>query len=145
MIEIVEQPIDEQRILESVKSEDCGAAVLFVGTTRRFTDDVETVLLEYEAYREMALLELSKIRDQAFSRWPIARCSMVHRLGPVAIGETSIAVAVGSCHRADAFSAAAWLMDRIKESVPIWKRELGTSGRVEWVHPGFDSKSESKG
>lgn len=135
MIEIINAKIDEQAVLASVKDPDSGACVLFVGTTRRLTGEKETVTLNYEAYREMAMEQMTELAEAAASKWPIKHCSIVHRLGQVDIGESSIAVAVGSPHRVDAFAAASWLMDEIKAVVPIWKQEHWTDGSTEWVHP----------
>lgn len=135
MIEITNEKIDEQAVLDSVKDQDSGACVLFVGTTRRFTGAKETVTLKYEAYREMAIEQMTSLSEAASATWPLKHCSIVHRLGQVDIGETSIAVAVGSPHRVDAFEAASWLMDELKAIVPIWKKEHWADGSSEWVHP----------
>lgn len=135
MIEITNEKIDEQAVLDSVKDQDSGACVLFVGTTRRMTGAKETVTLKYEAYREMAIEQMTSLSEKAAAKWPLKHCSIVHRLGQVDIGETSIAVAVGSPHRVDAFEAASWLMDELKAIVPIWKQEHWTDGSSEWVHP----------
>ena len=139
MIEIVDNRIDEQSVLETVKSSSCGAAILFVGTTRRVTDGKVTQTLHYEAYHEMAKQELSKIRDEAMPKFSLEECAIVHRLGEVALGETSIAVAVSSPHRKQAFEAAAWIMDQVKKHVPIWKQEVWEDGSTEWAHPGANS------
>ena len=140
MIEIVQTVIDEQKVLDSVKDDDCGACVLFIGTTRRMTEGRETVTLVYEAYQDMAVSKMEELVAQAKAKWPIMRCSVVHRVGQIDIGESSIAVAVGSPHRVDAFESASWLMDRLKEVVPIWKQEHWADGTQQWVHPGVKGK-----
>lgn len=135
MIEITNQPIVADQLLKSVQSNSAGASVLFVGTTRQFTNGRETSRLEYECYEAMAIKKMTELHDQARSKWPIELCSIVHRIGPVEIGESSIMVAVSTPHRVDSFQAAQWLVDQLKERVPIWKREHWTDGNQEWIHP----------
>jgi molybdopterin synthase catalytic subunit len=89
----------------------------------------------------MARNELEQLEQQACQRWPIVRCVLIHRLGHLELGEASVLVAVSTPHRRDAFEAAQWLMDRIKEDVPIWKKENWTDGTTEWVHPGVPPTS----
>ncbi len=135
MIEITENPIDTDQVLKSVNSIHAGASVLFVGTTRQFTRGKETLKLDYECYQEMAIKKMSQLRDQAMAKWPVTECSIIHRIGTVELGEASIAVAVSTPHRADSFAAAQWLVDTLKQEVPIWKREHWADGSPEWVHP----------
>jgi molybdopterin synthase catalytic subunit len=111
--------------------------VLFAGTTREFTDGKRTESLDYECYPEMARQELDKLEQQARERWPIVECSIVHRLGHLQIGEASVAIAVSSPHRKAAFEAGQWLIDTLKQLVPIWKKENWDDGTCEWVHPGL--------
>ncbi len=143
MIKIVTEKIDEAAILDSVKSDDAGACLLFSGTTRRVTGDKVTQTLSYQAYEEMAIKLLNKLRDDAMSRWPLINFSIVHRVGEVPVGQTSVVVAVSSPHRIDAFQAAAWVMDTLKQDVPIWKQEVYQGGKQEWVHP--ENKAEAAG
>jgi molybdopterin synthase catalytic subunit len=135
MIEITHDPIDTDKVLKSVGSNQAGASVLFVGTTRQFTDGKETLKLDYECYQEMAIKKMIQIRDLAFEKWSIEKCTLVHRIGRVELGEASIAVAVSTPHRSDSFEAAQWLVDTLKKEVPIWKREHWSDGSQEWVHP----------
>ena len=135
MIKIVDDNIDEQSLLQAIKSSCCGAAILFVGTTRRVTNGRVTKTLHYEAYREMAFSELNKLKGEAISKFGLEDCGIVHRLGEVPLGESSIAVAVSSPHRKHAFEAVAWIMDQVKQHVPIWKQEVWEDGSTEWVHP----------
>ncbi len=144
MIEIVSDVIDEQSLLASVKSKQCGAAVLFVGSTRQFTDGRETIKLNYECYEDLAVKVLGNLRDRAMQKWSLEACSVVHRVGTVEVGEASIAVAVSSAHRADSFGAIAWLMDQIKEQVPVWKQENWRDGGAEWIHPGVEQRSDQQ-
>ncbi len=135
MVELTDDPIDIVRCLAHVTHEECGAEVLFVGTTRRWTDGTETEFLEYDSYREMAIAQLQDLEAEARRRWAIHDVMIVHRLGRVVVKEPSVAVAVGSAHRAAAFEAARWLIDELKRQVPIWKREHLTDQTSQWVHP----------
>ncbi len=135
MIEITDIDIDITGIAAALSDENCGAQVLFTGTTRKNTDGRETVRLEYECYHPLAIKEMEKLRSDAMQRWPLQKCVIVHRIGVVEIGEASIAVGVASPHRKDAFEAAQWIMDTIKKVVPVWKKEKWTNGETEWVHP----------
>ena len=141
MIEITPNPINTQAMLESVSSPTCGAAVLFVGTTRQFTGQRETEKLAYECYQPMAIAKLKQLREAAMEKWEIENCSIVHRVGVVEIEAASIAVAVSSPHRVASFEAASWIMDRLKKDVPIWKQEHWADGDRQWVHPASDGKS----
>lgn len=135
MIKIVKQQIDTAAVLEFVQSEACGAAVLFVGSTRRMTDGRETTKLNYECYEEMAIAKMQELIEKLKSRWPVEHVSIVHRVGTVALGEASIAIAVSSAHRQASFAAAEWLIHEIKKHVPIWKQEFWADGATEWIHP----------
>lgn len=137
MISLTNDPLDTSAILTQVTSKDAGAVVLFLGTTREFTHGRQTESLEYECYPEMAQKKLAELEAEARRRWPLVGCTIVHRLGRLTLGEASIAIAVSSPHRADAFAAGQWLIDTIKEMVPIWKRENWADGTNEWVHPGI--------
>ena len=143
MVELTDSAIHLTRILNSVQSNDAGAVVLFLGTTRETTNGRKTESLDYECYREMAESELRKLEISARERWPIQECQITHRLGHLELGEASVAVAVSTAHRADAFEAAKWLIDTVKEVVPIWKRENWADGSSEWVHPGVDQTGPS--
>ena len=136
MILLTDQPIDTAAVLEQVSTPQAGATVLFLGTTREFTAGRQTVTLHYEAYREMAEQELARLEQQASERWPLVASAIVHRLGEVGLGEASVAIAVSTAHRRDAFEAGSWLIDTLKETVPIWKQEHWADGSNEWVHPG---------
>ena len=139
MIELTHKPIDTSGVLASVSSTDAGAVVLFLGTTREFTHGRQTASLDYECYPAMAERKLAELEAEARLRWPLTDCSIVHRLGRLELSEASIAIAVSSPHRQAAFEAGKWLIDTIKEVVPIWKRENWADGTSEWVHPGMTS------
>jgi len=142
MIEITEQPIDTAAVLASVSSTQAGAALLFLGTTREFTGGRQTTHLDYECYSEMALQKLHELATEARQKWPLIGCSIVHRIGRVELAEASVAIAVSTAHRHDAFAAGQWLIDTLKQIVPIWKQEHWSDGSTEWVHPGLPAPSE---
>jgi molybdopterin synthase catalytic subunit len=135
MIQLTDEPIDASRLLQLAQQPEAGAVLLFLGTTRQFTRERETVELRYDAYRKMAVSELEKLEQEARRRWPIVECGIIHRLGIVPLAEASVAIVVSSPHREEAFAAGRWLIDTLKESVPIWKQEHWADGAVEWLHP----------
>jgi molybdopterin synthase catalytic subunit len=135
MIELTTEPIDTARLLDDAKSPRAGAVVLFLGTTRELTNGRRTVTLDYEAYGPMAERKLGELEAEARKRWPIVECCIVHRVGRVPLAEVSVAIVVSTPHRADAFAAGQWLIDTLKQDVPIWKREEWADGTTEWVHP----------
>lgn len=138
MVELTDKEIDSSDVLSKVASNHAGAVVLFLGTTREMTGDRQTSSLDYECYPEMARQKLAELEAEARERWPIIECFVIHRLGHLELGEASIAIAVSSPHRGDAFEAGKWLIDTIKEVVPIWKKENWADGTTEWVHPGME-------
>lgn len=141
MIHLTTHAIDTSQVLAEVQSDDAGAVVLFLGTTRGSTDQRRTESLDYECYTAMAESKLKELEQGARQRWrDVIGIQIVHRIGHVAVGEASVAIAVSSPHRAAAFEAGRWLIDTIKQVVPIWKRENWTDGTDEWVHPGVDIK-----
>lgn len=135
MITLSNQPIDTAAIIAAVQSPAAGAVVLFLGTTREITAGRRTTSLDYECYPEMAERKLAELEAEARRRWPILDCAIVHRLGRVDIGEASVAIAVSSAHRQPAFEAGQWLIDTLKQVVPIWKCEHWADGTSEWQHP----------
>ncbi len=141
MIEITRSAIDTGVILEQLNSRAAGAVCLFLGTVREMTAGRRTIALEYEAYPEMAERKLAELEVEARARWPILEVVIVHRVGRLELGEASVAVGVNSPHRADAFEACRWLIDTLKQTVPIWKKEEWADGTEEWIHPG---KPDSK-
>ena len=136
MIQLTWDTIDHHRLTEQVRRHDCGAVVTFLGTVRELTGGRVTVALDYEAYPGMAEKKLAEIEADVRNRWPVGDIAVVHRLGRMEVGEISVAVAVGCPHRADAFAACRHAIDRLKELVPIWKKENWADGGTEWVHPG---------
>jgi len=144
MIELVTTPIDSDAVLRRVASPEAGAVVLFLGTTRRVTGGRDTESLDYECFADMARAKLSELEAEARSKWPLVECAIVHRLGHLEIGEASVAVAVSTAHRRAAFEAGQWLIDTLKEVVPIWKKENWADGESQWVHPGLQVPRETK-
>ncbi|MCE2799565.1 MAG: molybdenum cofactor biosynthesis protein MoaE [Planctomycetaceae bacterium] len=135
MIEFVREPIDLNRVSTFCSMDRVGAVSLFVGITRRFTGNIETLCLEYEAYESMATMKMLELTTRVAQQWQIERVAFVHRLGRVAIGETSMVVAVGSAHRDNAIDACHWIVERVKAEVPIWKKEHYAEGDPKWIHP----------
>jgi molybdopterin synthase catalytic subunit len=139
MIQLTRDPIDANALLVRVTSPLAGAVVLFLGTVRELTAGRRTLALDYEGYPEMAERELSRIEAEARERWPLVECAIIHRLGRLELCEASVAVAVSSPHRRAAFEAGQWIIDTLKQVVPIWKKENWEDGTTEWVHPGVES------
>lgn len=113
-----------------------GALALFLGVVRNENGGRAVLYLEYEAYDEMALSMMEDIAAQARERWPVSEVRLVHRLGRLEIGAASVAVAVASPHRAEAFAACRWVIDTLKATVPIWKKEFYADGAVWLEGPG---------
>jgi molybdopterin synthase catalytic subunit/molybdopterin converting factor small subunit len=127
---IVREKIETQAVLAPLKQSADGAAVVFEGIVRDNTRGRRTVFLEYEAYEEMALKQMDALAERALQQFPIRDVAIVHRLGRLEIGETSVLIAVASAHRAAAFDACRWLIDTLKRTVPIWKKEYFEDGAV---------------
>ena len=136
MIQLTSGPIDHDALTEQVRRADCGAVVTFLGTVRDLTNGRATAALDYDAYPSMAEKKMAEIECETRERWPVGEMVMVHRLGHLDIGEVSVAVAVSCPHRTQAFEACRYAIDRLKEAVPIWKKENWADGSTEWVHPG---------
>ena len=135
MVSLTTKVIDYQALTEQVRRPDCGGVVVFLGTVRDLTDGRVTTALDYEAYPGMAEKKMAEIERETRQRWPVGEMMMVHRLGHLDIGEVSVAVAVSCPHRAQAFEACRHAIDRLKEIVPIWKKENWADGNADWVHP----------
>jgi molybdopterin synthase catalytic subunit len=145
MIRLTTEPIAESDVLNEVQSPAAGAVLLFLGTTRETTGGRRTRSLDYECYPEMAQKKLAELEAEARRKWPILECSIVHRLGRLEVGQTSVAVGVSAPHREAAFAAGQWLIDTLKEVVPIWKRENWADGSSQWIHPGLNAPLDSGG
>ena len=131
-IAVTEAALDPAAAIEAVGRPGCGAVSLFLGTTRDSNAGRVVTLLEYEAYRPMADEMLARVASEMTGRWDLGAVAIAHRIGPVEVGEISLVVAVSSAHRAEAFAACGYAIDRIKQVVPIWKKEHFEGGQV-WI------------
>jgi MoaE-MoaD fusion protein len=127
---IIRDPIDTQDVLNRMKRGEDGAAVAFEGVVRYQTRGRKTLYLDYEAYEEMALRQMESLAEQALKQFQVRDVALVHRLGRLEIGETSVLIVVTSAHRAAAFDACRWLIDTLKRTVPIWKKEYFEDGAI---------------
>ena len=127
---ITAEKIDTQAVLDRIKRPEDGATVVFEGVVRNHTRGRRTLYLEYEAYEEMALKQMETLAGQSLSQFQVRDVALVHRLGRLEIGETSVLIVVASAHRAAAFDACRWLIDTLKRTVPIWKKEHFEDGSV---------------
>jgi molybdopterin synthase catalytic subunit len=135
MFKITGEEIELGDVIRAVEAGDAGAIVHFLGVVRNNTEGREVSYLEYEAYPPMAEKKMAEIAQEIHEKWGLDRVAMIHRVGRLEIGEVSVAVAVASPHRKDAFEACHYAMNRLKQIVPIWKREVWTDGEEEWVKP----------
>lgn len=142
--EIVREPISAQQIADSVKAGEDGATVVFEGIVRNNSRGRRTLYLDYEAYESMALNELQRLSQVALERFGVRDVRMVHRLGRLQIGETSVVIVVASAHRGAAFEACRWLIDTLKKTVPIWKKEYFEDGAVWADGEPFPEEIRSK-
>lgn len=129
-VEIVDAPIAAEAIVAAMKAGSDGAVCVFDGIVRDNTRGRQTLYLDYEAYREMALEQMERLGAEAVERFGVRDVAVVHRLGRLMVGETSVLIVVASAHRAAAFDACRWLIDSLKKTVPIWKKETFADGAV---------------
>jgi len=129
-VRIVREAIPTPAVLARLKRPEDGAAVVFEGVVRDNSRGRRTLYLDYEAYEPMALQQMKGLAEQACERFALAGVSILHRLGRLEIGETSVLIAVASPHRASAFEACRWIIDTLKKTVPIWKKEYFEDGAV---------------
>jgi MoaE-MoaD fusion protein len=139
IFQLVREPIDAKSLVESLKAPEDGALVVFDGFVRNNFKGERTLYLEYEAYEPMALAKMQEIGAHARSNFPIHHCAVVHRLGRLEIGETSVLIVVTAAHRAAAFDACRYAIDALKSSVPIWKKEFFVGGAV-WTEGATPSQ-----
>jgi molybdopterin synthase catalytic subunit len=135
MFKITNEVITAEEVIRAVEADDAGAVVTFLGTVRNNTGGRGVQFLEYEAYTPMAEKKMAEIAQEIYEKWGLEHVAMIHRVGRLEIGEVSVAVAVASPHRKDGFEACKYAMDRLKQIVPIWKREVWEDGEEEWVKP----------
>lgn len=136
MIELDFSPLDVQKAIEYVSSDEVGGIDVFIGTVRNSTKGKKVMALEFEGYEKMAISEFQKIVKQAHQQWPINKISILHALGKKKIGDLAVVIAVSAAHRDAAFQACRYIIDTLKQTVPIWKKEIFEDGEV-WVaaHP----------
>jgi len=132
VFQIVEEEISLPSVLKAVEDERTGAVVTFIGWVRNHTEGKRVLALEYEAYKDMAERKLTEIGAEIERKWNLNRVAIVHRVGHLKVGETSVVIAVAAPHRAEAFEACRYAIDRIKEIVPIWKKDIYEDGE-KWV------------
>ncbi|MEO1449550.1 MAG: molybdenum cofactor biosynthesis protein MoaE [Bacteroidota bacterium] len=135
-IHLTEEPLSPAALYELVRSDACGAIDMFIGTVRNQTHGRPVERLEFEAYAPMAVRQMRKIADRVGDTWPIDKMAIHHRVGTLQIGDIAVIIAVSTPHRAASFDACRFAIDSLKESVPIWKKEIFTDGE-QWVaaHP----------
>lgn len=133
---VTEEPLDPRRLVDLVRRDESGALALFYGVVRNHSQGQRVLYLEYDAYPSMAVKKMRQVAEEIRSRWSITDMAISHRIGRLDIGETSLLVAVSAPHRREAFEACHHAVDRIKEIVPVWKKEVWESGQA-WVegHP----------
>jgi molybdopterin synthase catalytic subunit len=136
MIAITDQPIDVDAAIAAAQSERAGAVNVFIGTVRNHAGRRTVVRLEYEAYDKMALKKMEEVAAEARRRWPLEKAAIVHRKGILQIGEVAVVIAVSTPHRRESFEACQYIIDTIKQVVPIWKKEVYENGET-WIaaHP----------
>ena len=137
---ILERPISADELIPHVLTDAYGAVATFSGTVRNHARGKHVTGLSYEAYPEMAEAEMRKIAVEVYTQWPECQVAMLHRIGKLEIGEVSVAIAVATPHRKESFEACEFAINRLKETVPIWKKEAYADGEVwvEGVSPGAD-------
>jgi len=129
-VEIVDTPIAAEAMVAAMKAGGDGAVCVFDGIVRDNTRGRPTLYLDYEAYREMAIAQMQRLAVEAVTKFGVRDVAVVHRLGRLMVGETSVLIVVASAHRAAAFDACRWLIDTLKKTVPIWKKETFADGAV---------------
>ena len=132
-IDVVEKPILPAEVLSKVGGDDDGSVLLFLGNVRNHNDGRDVSGIHYEGYREMALRVLREIAEEAGERWGIRRIALVHRLGDLVVGDTSVALALSSGHRRESFEASRHIMEELKKRLPVWKHERYADGSTEWA------------
>jgi molybdopterin synthase catalytic subunit len=141
VISLTRDVIDADGLVRAAKQGEDGAVLVFDGIVRNNSRGRQTLYLDYEAYEEMALRQLNELAGEAVSRFSVRQVSIVHRLGRLDVGETSVLIIVASAHRGQAYEASRWLIDTLKKTVPIWKKETFVDGAVwadgEPFPPGY--------
>lgn len=132
MSRLVKEPIDENQVVNEIACPEAGAILTFAGTVRDEHVGRQVVAIDYHAYDSMAVKEMDRLENQIRERWPNSRIAIVHRVGYLQVGETSVFIAVASAHRKEGFEALRFAIDTLKQSTPIWKKEIYTDGHA-WI------------
>ncbi len=135
MYEITEKPLSVEGVVSAITRRTCGAVASFVGVVREFSRGRQISYLEYEAYPEMAIAKMRQIEGEIRQKWEIEQIAIHHRVGRLGIGEASVVIAVAAAHRQPALEACAYAIERLKQIVPIWKKEVSPDGSL-WVGMG---------
>jgi molybdopterin synthase catalytic subunit len=135
MYEITEKPLSIAGVISAISGRTCGAIASFVGVVREFSRGRQISYLEYEAYPEMAIAKMRQIEEEIRQKWEIEQLAIHHRVGRLGIGEASVVIAVSAAHRQPALEACAYAIERLKQIVPIWKKEISPDGSF-WVGMG---------
>ncbi len=135
-IQLLEKNLDPQTCIHFVSGPETGGVCVFIGTVRHQTKGRKVIRLEFEAYAPMAIAEMKKIADKITAHWPVNKIAIHHRIGVLEVGEVPVVIAVSSPHRQAAFEACQYAIDTLKQTVPIWKKEIFEGGEI-WVaaHP----------
>ncbi|MDZ5713304.1 molybdenum cofactor biosynthesis protein MoaE [Jeotgalibacillus haloalkalitolerans] len=140
MFEVTSEPLSIEAVSQKVIRPEAGAVVTFTGTVREFTKGKRTLYLTYEAYASMAEKQLKRIGDEITTRWPDAVTAISHRTGKLEISDIAVVIAVSTPHRKDAYEANEYAIERIKQIVPIWKKEKWEDGE-EWIGDQLESNA----
>ena len=135
-IKILSEPLNIQTCIDFVMSPECGGINVFIGTVRNVTKQKKVIRLEFEAYQSMVISEMNKIAEDVFEKWDVQKIVIHHRIGVLQPGEVPVVIVVAAAHRDTAFTACRYIIDTLKQTVPIWKKEVFEDGEV-WVaaHP----------
>ena len=140
LFQIVEEPIITEEVIQKVASRNAGAIAVFIGTVREMTDGKRTLSLEYQAYAPMAVRKLAEIGEEMQAKWPHVKVAITHRIGHLHISEAAVVIAVSSPHRKAAYEANEYAIERIKQIVPIWKKEIWEDGSM-WMGNQLETRS----
>ena len=135
MYEVTEKPLSVEGVVSAITRKTCGAVASFVGVVREFSRGRQISYLEYEAYPEMAIANMRQIEGEIREKWEIEQIAIHHRVGRLGIGEVSVIIAVSAAHRQPALEACTYAIERLKQIVPIWKKEVSPDGSF-WVGMG---------
>jgi molybdopterin synthase catalytic subunit len=133
LVDVTNEAIDPARAIGFVGDPGAGGTCVFLGTVRDNSEAGEVTGLTYEAWQDLAVKRLEELGEELFDKWPLSRVALLHRFGDLTIGDVSVAIAVSASHRAEAFDACRHAIERLKQDVPIWKKEHLVSGESSWV------------